>query len=241
MNGMSRWYQFLVLMLAGACLAETGPITQPERSRAELKKIILHTRHLGAHGMGYNDRSLFQLSRAVTPADIPNLLSLLDDKGDILKDDVDVRVGARFALASQCDATFQPLQQAAEQNQEIAWVDAEDIMDLMAGFQGCDAATQAKARIVRNEIRAAAEERMAKRNQELQEKAADDARIQKNALKMSDPEQKKTLTRAEREEVFRRSVKAAGLENPQTPEQKALVDRMYRTMVLDEPSGKPNQ
>ena len=228
-------------MLAGVCVAEAGPITQPARSKAELKKIILHTRHFGAHGIGYNHRSLSQLSRAVTPADIPNLLSLLDNKGDILRDDVDVRVGARFALASQCEATIQPLQQAAEQNQEIAWVDAEDIMELMAGFQGCDPATQAKARAVKSEIRAAAEERMAKRNQELREKAADDARIQKNALQMNDPEQKKNLTRAEREEVFRRSVKAAGLENPQTPEQKTLVDRMYRTMVLDEPSGKPNQ
>ena len=238
---MFLWSQLLVLMLAAACAAQGAPIVQPARSKAELKKIILHTRHWGAHGLGYNDRSLFQLSRAITPADIPNLLSLLDEKGDILKDDIDVSVGARFALASQCDATIQPLQQAAEQNQHNAWLDAEDIMDLMAGFQGCDPATQAKARAVKSEIRAAAEERMAKRDHELQQKAADDARIQNNALKMSDPEQKKTLTRAEREEVFRRSVKAAGLENPQTPEQKALVDRMYRTMVLDEPMAKPNQ
>jgi hypothetical protein len=238
---MSLRSQLLVLILAGACVAETGPIAQAARSKAELKKIILHTRHFGAHGLGYNDSSLFQLSRAITPADIPNLLSLLDEKGDILKNDVDVSVGARFALASQCDATFQPLQQAAEQNQQIAWNDADDIMDLIAGFQGCSPATQAKARAVRSDIHAAAEDRLAKESQRLQEKAADDARIQKNALKMSDPEQKRTLTRAEREEVFRRSIKAAGLENPQTPEQKALVDRMYRTMVLDEPSVKTNQ
>ncbi|HKD80306.1 MAG TPA: hypothetical protein VKH81_11480 [Candidatus Angelobacter sp.] len=120
-------------------------------------------------------------------------------------------------------------------------MDAEEIFDLIVEFQGCDPTTQAKARVVKGEIRADAEERLARRDQELQAKAADDARIQENALKMNDPEQKKKLTRAEREEVFRRSVKAAGLENPQTPEQKALVDRMYRTMVLDEPSGKPNQ
>ncbi|HKD80305.1 MAG TPA: hypothetical protein VKH81_11475 [Candidatus Angelobacter sp.] len=106
---MSLRSQFLVLMLAGACLAESGPIAQPARSKAELKTIILHTRHFGAHGMGYNDRSLFQLSHKITPADIPNLIFLLDEKGDILKDDVDIRVGARFALASQCDATIQPL------------------------------------------------------------------------------------------------------------------------------------
>src|SRR6516225_8599709 len=122
---MFLWSQLLVLMLAAACAAQGAPIVQPARSKAELKKIILHTRHWGAHGLGYNDRSLFQLSRAITPADIPNLLSLLDEKGDILKDDIDVSVGARFALASQCDATIQPLQQAAEQNQHNAWLDAE--------------------------------------------------------------------------------------------------------------------
>jgi hypothetical protein len=238
---MSLRSHILALVLAAISAAEARPVAQPARSKAELKRIILHTRHWGAHGLGYNDRSLLQLSRAITPADIPNLLFLLEEKGDILKDNIDVSVGARFALASQCDATIQPLQQAAGQNQHIAWLDADDILDLMAGFQGCDRATQAKARAVKSEVRAAAEERMAKRDRELQEKAADDARIQKNALKMSDPEQKKTLTRAEREEVFRRSVKAAGLENPQTPEQKARVDRMYRTMVLDEPTGKPNQ
>lgn len=238
---MSVRSELLVLILAAACVAEAGPLAQPARSKAELKKIILHTRHFGAHGMGYNDRSLFQLSRAITPADIPNLISLLDENGDILKDDVYVLVGARFALASQCDAAIMPLQQAAEQNEHIAWSDADDILELMAGFQGCEPATQAKARAVKSEIHAAAEQRLATEHQRLQEKAADDARIQKNALKMSDPKQKKTLTRAEREEVFRRSVKAAGLENPQTPEQKALVDRMYRTLVLDEPSGRPNQ
>ena len=120
-------------------------------------------------------------------------------------------------------------------------LDAEDIMDSIAGFSRCAPEMQADARKMRAEIKKTDKERQAKRALELQEKAEEDARIQQNGLKMLDPQQKKTLTRAEREEVFRRAVKAAGLENPQTPEQKALVERMYRTMVLDEPSAPGKQ
>jgi hypothetical protein len=77
--------------------------------------------------------------------------------------------------------------------------------------------------------------------QEAQENAAEDARIQRNALKMTNPKQAKDLTRQEREEVFRRSLKAMGLkeDGPMTPAQKDLVQRMYRTMVLGESSNRP--
>jgi hypothetical protein len=79
-----------------------------------------------------------------------------------------------------------------------------------------------------------------KAEQEAKRQAAEDARIQENGLKMLDPQKAKTLTREEREEVFRRSLKAMGLsENgPMTPDQKKLVDRMYRTMVLGESTPK---
>ena len=45
-----------------------------------LRRVILDSRHLGAHGMGYNDQSLNTLSRKLTPADIPTLIDLLADK-----------------------------------------------------------------------------------------------------------------------------------------------------------------
>jgi hypothetical protein len=225
---MSRAYQLLGLLLAIASLAAAGA-----HSKAELERIILHSRHLGAHGLGYNDRSLVELSRTLTPDDIPNLIPLLDNTR--------IRVGAEFALASQCEAAIEPLREATIQSEKLGALDAEDIMELIAGFSQCTPETQAKARSARLEIDAANKDRQAKRAQELQEKAKEDARIQQNGIKMLHPEQKKTLTRAEREEVFKRSVKAAGLENPQTPEQKALVERMYRTMVLDEPGAPKKQ
>ena len=73
-------------------------------------------------------------------------------------------------------------------------------------------------------------------------KAAEDARIQRNALKMLDSEQAKNLTLKEREEVYRRSLKQMGLKEhgPMTPAQKDMVRRMYRTMVLGESGERPS-
>ena len=59
--------------------------------------------------------------------------------------------------------------------------------------------------------------------------------IRDGAMKMMEPAQAGQLTRAEREEVFERSLKASGLDKqPRTPAQEQLVQRMYRTMVLGE-------
>lgn len=222
----------MLATVAGSVALHASAVSA-ERPKIEVRSIILHSRHLGAHGLGYNDESLVELSLKLIPADIPNMISLLADS--------EVRVGAQFALASQCDAAIQPVREAAIEDERIAALDADDIMELIAGFSQCRPDARSRARIARVEIDAANRQRLDQRKKELDEKAANDARIQANAIRLNDPAQKKTLTRAEREEAFRRSVKAAGLENPQTPEQKALVDRMYRTMVLDEPSPQKNQ
>jgi hypothetical protein len=89
---------------------------------------------------------------------------------------------------------------------------------------------------MRCEIHSLSEAEQRRLEEEANEKAADDARIQRNGIKMMDPKQAKELTRQEREEVYRRSLKAMGLkeDGPMTPAQKDLVQRMYRTMVLGE-------
>ena len=94
---------------------------------------------------------------------------------------------------------------------------------------------------MRFEIHSLSEAEQRRLEEEANEKAADDARIQRNALKMMDPKQAKDLTRQEREEVYRRSLKAMGLkeDGPMTPAQKDLVQRMYRTMVLGESANRP--
>jgi len=231
---MSQHRRLRSLLLALVILANLGATAQDAaHSKVEVRRVILHSRHLGAHGLGYNEHSQIEMSQELSPADVPLLISLLNDP--------DLRVGAEFALASQCEAAIVPVRRAVISDERVSSLDADDIMDLIADFSRCRPEAQAAARAMRVEIDKLVQERLAKRTQDVEQQAANDARIQRNAVKMMDAAQRKTLTLEERQEVFRRSLKAAGLENPQTPAQKTMVDRMYRTMVLDEPTTAKNQ
>jgi hypothetical protein len=222
-----------ILVLGSLCLAANAqsPVGDLE-SIERVRRIILHSRHLGAHGMGYNNQSLNSFSQKLTPADIPTLIDLLADK--------DLPVGAQFALASQCRAAIIPVREAAAQH-KMSFLEAEDTMRLIEDFAVCTPETRQSASAMRSEIHSLSEAEERRLEEEAKEKAADDARIQRNAVKMMDPKQAKEMTRQEREEVYRRSLKAMGLkeDGPMTPAQKDLVQRMYRTMVLGESGNRP--
>lgn len=203
-------------------------------SRTHVRLIIISSQHLGAHGMGYSTRSLAQLSRKLSPADIPTLISLLGEE--------DLRVGVQFALASQCEPAILPVREAAIQH-KMDFIAASDTMDLIATFSACNPQIRNSAIKMHAELDKLRDAEYARTEQESKRKAENEARIQRNGLKLLDPEQAKTLTREQRLEVSRRSLAAMGLtENgPMTPDQKQLVDRMYRSMVLDEVKTSPNQ
>ena len=210
-----------------------SPLTHSE-SLEQLRRAILATRHLGAHGLGYNDESLRKLSQELTPNDIPGLIDLLADK--------DLRVGIEFALASQCEAAIYPVREAAL-GHKMLFLNAEDTMQLIENFPACSWEARQRAAAMRSEIHSQGQAEQRRLEQEVRENAAEDARIQRNAQKLMDPKQAKELTRQEREEIFRRSLKAMGLkeDGPMTPAQRDLVQRMYRTMVLGEPGNRsPN-
>jgi hypothetical protein len=202
---------------------------QTPKTAAELRVIILHTQHLGAHGMGYGERSLHELATSIHPYDIPALIELHLHRH--------LRTGVAFALASQCEASIEPTREAAVQH-KIQFFEAQEVMDLIADFEACSADSKEKAAAMRSELSVLSEADQAKAATEAKEKAENDARIQRNGLKMTDPKQAASLSRQEREEVYHRSLKAIGLDDngPLTPQQRDLVDRMYRTMVLGEPS-----
>jgi hypothetical protein len=224
-----------LVALCSALLACVSSMAQTPRSQIRLRWIILRTQHLGAHGMGYNTESINQLSRRLRPSDIPVLISLAGRTSDVM-------VGAEFAIASQCEAALVPVREAAVEH-KIDFMTATEIMDHMAHFEGCDAETRRNATKVRGAVEELYNADNARIQRELGEKAEEDARIQRNGLKLLDAEQAKTLTREERLEVYRRSLAAMGLrENgPMTPDQRQLADRMYRSMVLDEVKTSPNQ
>ena len=98
-------------------------------------------------------------------------------------------------------------------------------MRLIEDFAVCRPEVQQASSAMRSEIHSLGEAEQRRLEEEAKEKAAENARIQRSALKMLDPELAKGLTRAEREEVYRRSLKEMGLKEggPMTPAQKGLV------------------
>lgn len=226
--------RFALVTLVLAAFSAVTPSSASNTSEARVRRIIISSRHLGAHGMGYGSRSLIELSKRLTPQDIPALISLAADR--------DLSVGVQFALASQCEAAILPVREAAIQH-KLDFLDASDTMDLIATFSACSPQTRDRAIQMHAELDKVRDAEYARTKQELKQKSDDDAGVQRNGLKLLDPEQAKTLTREQRLEVFRRSLAAMGLtENgPMTPDQKQLVERMYRSMVLDEVKTPPNQ
>jgi len=222
-----------VIVLGSYCLAAYPQAPQTgNEATIRVRKAILNSRHLGAHGLGYNEQSMEALAKKLTPSDIPVLVKLLGDR--------DLRVGAQFGLASQCEAAIFPIRNAAV-GHNMSFLDADDTMSLIESFSRCSPETHQRATAMRSEIHTLGEIDERKAAQEAKERAVEDQRIQNNGLKMLDPNQAKTLTRQEREEVYRRSLKAMGLteDGPMTPEQRDLVQRMYRTMVSGESGNRP--
>jgi hypothetical protein len=126
---------------------------------------------------------------------------------------------------------------------QIDFVDAEGTLSLMVGFQKCSQQSRANAAAMQETLRKLNTEESARIERESKQKAEDDARIQRNGLKLLNPEQAKTLSHEERLEIYRRSLTAMGLseDGPMTPDQRKIADRMYRSMVLDEVRTAPNQ
>jgi len=213
------------LLLSALC---TGSVQS--QSSDWVRRAILESRVMGAHGEGYNMDSLNQLSRRLIPADIPAIIGLLPDK--------ELRMGAIFALASQCDAAIAPTRDAAVSKQ-LSFLEAQDVLGTIQHFPACNFTTREKAAALLAELKSLEEAGRLHQSQ----LSADDARINENGLKLLDPKLAKTLTRQEREEVYHRSLKAMGIkeDGPMSPAVRSLVDKMYRTMVLGEHSKpRPN-
>jgi hypothetical protein len=123
----------------------------------------------------------------------------------------------------------------------MSCLDAEEVMRLIEDCAICRPETQQASSAMRSEIHSLGEAEQRRLEEEAKEKAAENARIQRNALKMLDPEMAKSLNRQEREEVYKRSLKEMGLkeDGPMTPAQREIVERMYRTMVLGESGKRP--
>src|SRR5216684_1116287 len=149
-------FALILALYAGA------PDRTPAASQTRIRLIILSSQHLGAHGMGYNDRSLLALSRRLTPADIPAVISLAATS--------DLRVGVQFALASQCEASILPVREAALHH-TMDFLGASDTMNLIAEFSACSPLARHKALDMRAELGKLSEAEYAQMEQESKRKA----------------------------------------------------------------------
>jgi hypothetical protein len=224
------------LVCVGTLLLMVAPLcAHGVKSRNRVRWIILSSQHLGAHGMGYSTRSMTEMSNRLSADDIPMLIVLAGT-------DSDIAIGAQFALASQCEPAIVPVRDAAVQH-KMDFMDAQNTMSLIGGFAKCRQDTRTKASAMQHTLEQLSKEENARIDREYRQRSENEARIQRNGLKLLDPEQAKTLSREERLEIFHSSLAAMGLteDGPMTPDQRKLVDRMYRSMVLDEIKTTPNQ
>src|SRR5262249_42600114 len=97
---VAMWMSLFVLATVqlSPMLSTAGTSTD----RDAIRRILLESRHLGAHGLGYNAQSHAELAKELSPAAVPTLL-------DLLVHDHETRVGAIFGLASQCGAAIRPI------------------------------------------------------------------------------------------------------------------------------------
>ena len=222
----------LLLSLAFAVSGPAFGADDPDTAR--IRSTILHSRQMGAHGLGYGDRSLDELSRNLRPADIPRLVTLFSDR--------ELRVGAQFALASQCSPAVAAVRDAAAGGR-MDYLDASDTLDIVSGNGRCPEEARRRARDAAAEVESLRRDHQARGAERARLEKEDDARVQRNgALLMQGGAQAQSLSRAEREEVYRRSLKAMGISEggPMTPQQKDLAERMYRSMVLGESGRSSN-
>jgi hypothetical protein len=66
----------VILVLASFCLSANAQ--SPAKTVEQVRRIILRSQHLEAHGMGYNGQSQNMLSQKLTPAGCPTHRALCD-------------------------------------------------------------------------------------------------------------------------------------------------------------------
>jgi hypothetical protein len=136
----------VILLLASLCVpANAQSPAGDTKSVEQVRRIILRSQHLGAHGIGYNRQSQTTLSQKLTPADVPILISLVADEH--------LHVGVQFALASQCEAAIIPVRESVVQH-KMLFLDAEDVMRLIEDFAVCTQETRQRASAMLSEIHA---------------------------------------------------------------------------------------
>lgn len=111
----------------------------------EVIHIIRKSTHLGAHGMGYNSKSLVEMSKKLKASDTDIIFELYKNRIDYKNKNHLSSTAISFALASLCDAGLIASEKAFKEKQMDA-LDYQDTLNLISGFDVCSIKTRDQAK-----------------------------------------------------------------------------------------------
>lgn len=219
----------LLALLALVYAAHAGAVDMNEVDR--VRQIVLQSRQAGAHGLGYGERSLKELSRKLKPADVPALIVLLDNRNR------SAAIGATFGLASQCGAAIDPVGAIATGASEnlLHFSDAREVLEQLANFKACARADRARALEKVPLIDEAERDYSARGAEEIRHRDTEDARLQAEGLKMLDPLQRAVISREDCLRVAERNRAATGIRPGANAEADVLFERLKANCVQHGP------
>ena len=215
----------LRLLLWGMAASGVAPVTPASAAEpAEIHRVrgvVLHSRQMGAHGLGYGERSLHELSQKLTPADIPILIALIDDKNR------SAAIGATFGLASQCGAAIDPVyaMTAGAAPELKRYGEARDVLAQLANYARCTPPEREHARESSAMIDRAERDFRARRTKDITRREAQDARLQAEGMKMLDPVQRASVSHEDCLAVAERNRAATGIKPGANADSDALFER----------------
>ena len=216
----------LVALLFGIGASVAFPVSSSAASEDRVRDAIVKSQRLGPHGLGYNRDSLVALSKSLTPDDLPAMLGLL-------KSESSSKTGVVFALASQCGAAIAPLlEEASHDDFSLAQMaDARDALRILAGFDRCSPADRDAARSAGVKLERLERRQIERVMESVRTHREEDARVQKNALKLLNPEKAKEVTLEECIEVVMRSRAALQGEEGRQTSRKSVDDTLSRNAI----------
>ena len=212
---------FVVLLIFWGLLCVWLPAEAAHAMEREaVRRILLESRHLGAHGLGYNAQSQLELAKKLPSQSIPVLL-------DLLTHDKDARAGAIFGLASQCGAAIEPIKRvvASAAVPLLYWSDLQEALALIERGSLCSREDKRRAAEAGATLGQRIEAEYDERRQAAQAEKARQAALTKRGLLMLDPEGRKSVSINECLELVWESTKAMGIDPTTSEASQQLLNR----------------
>ena len=194
---------------------EAGAVTE----RDAIRKILLGSRHLGAHGLGYNAQSQAELAMQLSPAAVPALLNLLVH-------DQETRTGAIFGLASQCGAAIMPILDAA-QRRTIPYINLSDLRDALTQMEHadvCSLSDQQRAAEAIMELDRIVDDENTRRRRAVDEQNARQGEVTRRGLMMLDPEGRQSVSANDCLAIVLESARAGGTDPTKSESSQQLLN-----------------